>query len=334
MWCETVRRTVFAMITLVLASVLFLPVQGDVQLAQSEDVILDPVEIKATMTQEGVTTINIRARAVNQGSTSITTLSCRIDSLEVEIIDASLNDTTTTASSIQQDRYTEVILSLPTPLEENDTVWVEFTLESTDLQSDPIVGLDSARYFGDFIFYIRPMTEVANFTFTAILPQDALLSRESVVPVFPASYSNFTDGASLAFVWFIDSLLVGQEDAFIIRYQYPIDQTRPLGSFFVESIIIAFLGVIGGVVLTIGGPKLYQRIKRIGTVRFVGVTSEEEEVLEVIRQKGGSCPQKDLYTEFDMSQAKVSLILNNLEERGLVRRFREGRENVVHIMED
>jgi uncharacterized membrane protein len=26
--------------------------------------------------------------------------------------------------------------------------------------------------------------------------------------------------------------------------------------------------------------------------------------------------------------------LNNLEERGLVRRFREGRENVVHIMED
>ena len=66
----------------------------------------------------------------------------------------------------------------------------------------------------------------------------------------------------------------------------------------------------------------------------MGVTSEEEEVLEVIRQKGGSCPQKDLYTEFDMSQAKVSLILNNLEERGLVRRFREGRENVVHIMED
>ena len=65
-----------------------------------------------------------------------------------------------------------------------------------------------------------------------------------------------------------------------------------------------------------------------------GLFYEEEEVLEVIRQKGGSCPQKDLYTEFDMSQAKVSLILNNLEERGLVRRFREGRENMIHLMED
>ncbi|MCJ7818144.1 MAG: MarR family transcriptional regulator, partial [Candidatus Thorarchaeota archaeon] len=95
----------------------------------------------------------------------------------------------------------------------------------------------------------------------------------------------------------------------------------------------ALLGVLLGIVLAVFGPRILYRLRRIGKVRFIGVTSEEEDVLEVIRQKGGSCPQKDLYTEFDMSQAKVSLILNNLEERGLVRRLREGRENVVHIME-
>ena len=321
------------MAALVLTSILFLPVQGDVQLAQLEDVFLDPVQIKAIMTQEGVTILNIRARAVNQGSTSISTLTCRIDSLEVEVIDAQVNDTLTTPNSIRQDRYTEVIISLPTPLEENDTAWVEFTIESTDLQSDPIVSLDSTRYLAFFSFYIRPMTNIANFTFTAVLPQDALLSRESVVPVFPSANSNYTDGASLAFVWFTDSLQIGQEKVFTIQYQYPNTQPGPLGSFLVESIVIAILGIIAGIALTIGGPKFYQRVRRIGIVRFVGVTSEEEEVLEVIRQKGGSCPQKDLYTEFDMSQVKVSLILNNLEERGLVRRFREGRENVVHIME-
>jgi hypothetical protein len=319
------------MVALFLTSILLLPVQGDVQLAQLEDVILDPVGIKAIMTQEGVTTLNVRARAINRGSTSITSLSFRIDSLNVELLDSQANGTTTTSSSILQDRYTEVIVSLLAPLEENDSVWVELNLKATDLQS--IIGFDSTRYYGDFTFYIRPMTEVANFTLTAVLPQDALLSRESVVPIFPAADSNYTDGASLAFVWFTDSIDVGQVSVFIIRYQYPNDQTGPLGSFFIESIIIALLGIIAGIALTIGGPKLYQRIKRIGTVKFVGVTSEEEEVLEVIRQKGGSCPQKDLYTEFDMSQAKVSLILNNLEERGLVRRFREGRENIVHIME-
>ena len=322
------------MTTLILTSLLFFPVQGDVQLAQFEDVLLDPVEIEAIMTQEGVTTLNIRARAINHGSSSITSLSFRIDSLNVEMLNSEVNNTATTSSSILQDRYTEVIVSLPTPLEENDTVWVDLNLETTDLQSDPFTGFDSTKFYEDFTFYIRPMTEVANFTFTAVLPQDALLSRESVVPVYPAADSNYTDGASLAFVWLTDSIDVGQVSVFIIRYQYPNTQTGPSGSFFVESIIIAILGILGGIVLTIGGPKFYHRIKRIGTVKFVGVTSEEEEVLEVIRQKGGSCPQKDLYTEFDMSQAKVSLILNNLEERGLVRRFREGRENVVHIMED
>jgi uncharacterized membrane protein len=322
------------MAAFVLVSTLFLPVQGDVQLAQLEDVILDPIEIKAIMTQEGITTLNLRARAINQGSTSITSISFRIDSLNVEILDSEVNGTTTTSSSSLQSRYTEVVVFLPTPLEENDTVWIELSLEATDLQSDPTFGLDSTKYYADFIFYIRPLTELANFTFTAILPQDVLLSRESVVPLFPASDSNYTDGASLAFIWFTDSLQIGQERVFIIKYQYPNTQPGPLGSFLFEAIVIAIIGVLSGIVLTIYGPKFYHRVKRIGTVKFVGVTSEEEEVLEVIRQKGGSCPQKDLYTEFDMSQAKVSLILNNLEERGLVRRFREGRENVVHIMEN
>jgi uncharacterized membrane protein len=322
------------MAVLVFTSMLFLPVQGDVQLAQLEDVILDPVGIKAIMTQDGITTLNLRARAINQGSTSITSLSFRIDSLNVEILDSEVNNTATTSSLNLLYRYTEVVVFLPAPLEENDTAWVELNIEVTDFQSEPYFGFDSTRYYGDFIFYIRPVTEFANFTFTAILPQDALLSRESVVPIFPASVSNYTDGASLAFVWFTDSLQIGQERVFIVKYQYPNEQSGPLGSFLFEAILIAALGVMAGIVLTLGGPKFYQRVKRIGTVKFVGVTSEEEEILEVIRQKGGSCPQKDLYTEFDMSQAKVSLILNNLEERGLVRRFREGRENVVHIMEN
>jgi len=322
------------MAALVLTSMLFLPVQGDMQLAQLEDIILDPVEIEALMTQDGVTTLNFRARATNHGSTNITSLSFRIDSLDVEVVSTQVDDTTTTSTAILQDRYTEVVVPLITPLEENDSVWVELNLESTDLQFDQNIDVDSTKDYADFIFYIRPLTEIANLTFTAVLPQDAVLSRASAVPLFPAADANYTDGSRLAFVWFTDSLLVGGEQAFIIRYQYPTEQTGPVGSFFVESVIIAILGIISGIVLTIGGPKFYQRLRRIGTVKFVGVTSEEEEVLEVIRKKGGSCPQKDLYTEFDMSQAKVSLILNNLEERGLVRRFREGRENVVHIMED
>ena len=321
------------MAALVLTSTLFLSVQGDTQLAQMESVLLDPVEIKATMSLDGTTTLSLRARASNQGSTSVTNVSFRIDSLDVAIIDSLVDGESTSATSILQNRYTEVVVSLLSPLEENESAWVEFTLEASDLQERRPL-LDPSITYVDFTFYVRPMSEYANFTFTAILPQYAVLSRESVVPLFPAADSNYTDGTSLAFVWFIDSIQAGQEKAYIVKFQYLNASTAFIGSFLFEAIGIAILGLIGGSAITIGGPRLYHRIRRIGSVKLVGVTSEEEEVLEVIRRKGGSCPQKDLYTEFNMSQAKVSLILNNLEERGLVRRFKDGRENVVHIMED
>ncbi len=322
------------MAALVLTSLLILPVLSDVQLAQTSDIILDPIDIKATMQLDGKTTINVRARAINLGPSTITSLYFRIESLEAELLESKVNDITAASSLTRQNRYTEVNVPLPTPLEENDSVWVELELEATDLQEDPEIGLDTTKYIEIFVFYVRPLIEYANFTFTAVLPRDALLSRESVVPLFPAADSNYTDGESIAFVWFTESLQVGNEQAYVIQYQYPNLQSGTSGSFLFESIVIALLGIALGIVLTLGGPILYQRIRKIGTVRFVGVTNEEEEVLEVIRAKGGSCPQKELYTEFDMSQAKVSLILNNLEERGLVKRFREGRENVVHLMEE
>jgi uncharacterized membrane protein len=116
-------------------------------------------------------------------------------------------------------------------------------------------------------------------------------------------------------------------------YQIPNAQIDAPTFSALNAILLALLGLAAGIVLTIGGPKLLARAKRMGEVRFVGVTSEEEEVIEIIRRKGGSCSQKALYTGLNLSQAKVSIMLNNLEERGVVRRFREGRENMVYLIE-
>ncbi|MHA1864193.1 MAG: helix-turn-helix transcriptional regulator, partial [Candidatus Thorarchaeota archaeon] len=298
------------------------------------DVLLDPIHIVAVMDNDGLTTVTVQARMTNLGVAPVDSLCFRIDSLESIVTLVMVNGSSTSAAVIDHDRYTEIIVDLELTLETNESVWVELGILASDFQSDPVIANDPTKLVGDFIYYIRPLTSLSNFTFTAVLPSEAMLSQQSIVPLFPDTDSNYTDGSSLAFAWFTQSLEPGQERVFIVKYQTPNYAAAPVQSFLVQSIVIAFLGVLLGIVLAIFGPKIVYRLRRIGKVKFIGVTSEEEEVLEVIRQKGGSCPQKDLYTEFDMSQAKVSLILNNLEERGLVRRFREGRENVVHIMED
>ncbi len=232
-----------------------------------------------------------------------------------------------------QDRFSLVSSTFPSPLDVNETLLFHMELRAADLQSELLVGTDSTNLQGDFIFYVRPLTLLNNLTFTAVLPPFAMLSQESVGPLFPSTSLNFTNGQSLAFVWEIQSLQPGHERAFIVLYQIPNAPTDSSTFSALNAILLALLGVAAGVVLAIGGPKLFARAKRMGEVRFVGVTSEEEEVIEIIRRKGGSCSQKDLYTGLNLSQAKVSIMLNNLEERGVVRRFREGRENMVHLIE-
>ncbi len=331
------QRTHLVLVILIMVTTVSISVksgQGYFATAQTNDILLSPITIDAIMDNDGLTIISINAWMTNLGLSEVSTLTFRIDSRELIVTLARVNGSSTTTTLIEYDRYSEVIIDLGFSLNTNESTSVELGVFSSDFQSDPVIGNDPTKLVSDFIFYIRPSVGLANFTFTAVLPKEALLSQESVVPLFPDTDSNYTDGSSLAFVWFTSSLQPGQERVFIVKYQIPNFTTNVVRSFIVEIILAGFAGVLIGAVMAVFGPKIVYRLRRVGKVRFIGVTAEEEEILEAIRQKGGSCPQKDLYTGFDMSQAKVSIILNNLEERGLVRRFREGRENMVHIMEE
>jgi len=303
------------------------------QLAQADGVVLSPIDIIAEIHANGSTTITVDAIVNNMGDTAVSSLECRIDSMSVELIKMEIDGELTNGLVTPQDRFSLVSSIFPSPLAVNTTLLFHMELRAADLQSELFVGNDGISLQGDFAFYVRPLTLLNNLTFTAILPPFAMLSQESVGPLFPSTNLNFTNGQSLAFIWEIQSLQQGHEKVFIVQYQVPNAQIDSPTFSVLNGILLVLLGVAAGVVLTIGGPKLLARAKRMGEVRFVGVTSEEEEVIEIIRRKGGSCSQKALYTGLNLSQAKVSIMLNNLEERGVVRRFREGRENMIYLIE-
>ncbi|RDE12389.1 MAG: hypothetical protein C4K49_10175 [Candidatus Thorarchaeota archaeon] len=314
-----------------LAVPIALPLQ--VQAADTDSVLFDPVDIRAIMHENTSTSLMVDARANNVGSLSMSSLSIGIESLELEVIAVRVDNETANGETILRDDYTEITVTLPKVLEANSSVWLHLALVASDLQSPLVIAQDASHVSGDFLFYVRPLSVFANFTFTAVLPPYASLSNDYVVTLFPHSDSNFTDGQSLIFVWDVPLLQPGQERVFIIKYQLPNISTVQAQSSFLGSLLYGALGVIAGLALAFGGPRVIERLKRLGAVKYVGVTAEEEEVLATIREKGGSCTQKELYSLFDMSQSKMSLILTNLEQRGLIRRLKEGRENVVHLME-
>lgn len=66
----------------------------------------------------------------------------------------------------------------------------------------------------------------------------------------------------------------------------------------------------------------------VGEVR----DGEERRLLELVVEAGGSMYQSDLVDRSGFSKGKVSLILDRLEARGLVRRERSGMTNLVTII--
>jgi uncharacterized membrane protein len=54
-----------------------------------------------------------------------------------------------------------------------------------------------------------------------------------------------------------------------------------------------------------------------------------QELYETIMQSGGRVTQKDLRKKFTCSEAKVSLMLADLEDRGLIKKIKRGRANII-----
>ncbi len=57
--------------------------------------------------------------------------------------------------------------------------------------------------------------------------------------------------------------------------------------------------------------------------------SFEDVVIEFIKEAGGRVTQKDIRKRFPASEAKISLMLSELEHDGVVRKLKKGRGNIV-----
>ncbi len=331
---NTEKRAVTASLVFVFVFAITLAIAPSQASAQTEGLVFNPVKVRAELYINGTSLISIETTCKNNGTDSVSEIPLRIDSTDAQVLEAKVDGIDTTAELIEQERYSIVAINLASPLSAGSQVHILVLVVAKDLQSSTGASLTGEYEFRDFVFYARPLSVYCNFSLNVVLPEGASLSQESVTPLFPTSNDNYTTGRSIAFVWYVAELHPGQEKVFIVRYQSLNSATYITGLQGLQLILLAAALLLSGFFLGYISPRLLYWIRRLGRVKIVGVTSEEEEVLAVIRAKGGTCSQKDLYTSLGMSQSKASLVLAALEERGLVRRFKDGRENTVHIIEE
>lgn len=103
--------------------------------------------------------------------------------------------------------------------------------------------------------------------------------------------------------------------------------------YFQESTKTRFV-IIGVVIfLVIAGILFYFLKKRKPKIR-VGIEDVKEEdetrkYLEFIKEHGGRITQKEIRKNFPISEAKISLIISELEHKGKLEKIRKGRGNVI-----
>ena len=63
----------------------------------------------------------------------------------------------------------------------------------------------------------------------------------------------------------------------------------------------------------------------------VSLPEDLKEIMDLIRANGNRITQRELRKKSPYSESKVSLMLSDLEERGLVEKFKRGRGNIIRI---
>ncbi|MBI4150948.1 hypothetical protein HY492_02370, partial [Candidatus Woesearchaeota archaeon] len=56
---------------------------------------------------------------------------------------------------------------------------------------------------------------------------------------------------------------------------------------------------------------------------------DAQRVLDIIREQGGRTTQKEIRKQTPLSEAKVSLIIAELEHKNLIEKIKQGRGNII-----
>ncbi|MFW9800990.1 MAG: helix-turn-helix transcriptional regulator, partial [Candidatus Thorarchaeota archaeon] len=304
-------RTVILVTGIVVPAIILgfmLPVQGQSAVQQ---LTLTNMRIEAQLGFNGTTFISIETEVFNNGSVPLDYFDLRIDVRSMGILESVLNSSSVGTTLVQEDRYTLLRVFTASPLLPNESIHLTVSTVTDTLQQGPGEIVTEPDYIDHFIYYLRPLNEIHNLTFTTFLPPHATLEEGVAAPLFPLPNRNYTDGVRLAFVWETVVLYPGQELAFIVKYEAPTGllQTQITNaSLTVFMAVAAFAGALAVLALE-RLPTVVQSFRN-GRRRTVSVvSSQEQNVLSLLDRKGGSCLQREIYEELNLSQSTASMLL-------------------------
>ena len=118
-------------------------------------------------------------------------------------------------------------------------------------------------------------------------------------------------------------------------------ENNPPTSVGVGSQLYIIVGLISVVIVaSLIGFYMFKRRKPNSTTNTAASTpastmeTEEEKVIKIIRSSGGSIHQSGIAEQSRFSKAKTSQLLASLERKGVITRYKRGRDKIVTLKEE
>jgi hypothetical protein len=108
-------------------------------------------------------------------------------------------------------------------------------------------------------------------------------------------------------------------------------QDKPAVQWLLWIIVFAALGYLVYKVSK-KSPKVIEKVVHkevVREIKEVAVAEELQKIIEFIEKEGGRTTQKDIRKNFPYSEAKISLMIDELEAKKLIKKVKKGRGNLI-----
>ncbi len=220
-------------------------------------------------------------------------------------------------------------------MRENYTVW--FSFDAYDL-----VRKTGGTDLFSYSYSIKDPTQ--SYNLGVLLPEGAsLLSAEDFDPYFPPGAQIGTEmGRKVSLDWAVVGPELGRTYPFESHFEFvgkPPEPVDPVpDDLDYDYGLLAVVGLLS-VAALFAVMYYFLRVRKGGDATgmkrvFSVLKDDERKVVDFIVEKGETCKQRDIVRATDFSKAKVSRIMLELEERGILSRERVGRTNRVVLNAD
>ncbi|MFH1774748.1 MAG: helix-turn-helix domain-containing protein [Methanobacteriota archaeon] len=208
--------------------------------------------------------------------------------------------------SIENER--DVLIKLREPLKkgESEMISLKFSI------SGVVTRLDENKIL---TFCYVPEVNISNLALTVRLPPGSTLASEvrrtgeSISAVYPSPSRIYSDGERIVVEWVVQELPA--QESFRIFLMYTA----------VEKNAGYVLGVLSGVLL--GGAGTFYYFRRKGTGKKIAkmvLGEDERKIYDMLLSSNGEILQDDIARHTDFSRAKISKLVRNLEEKGIIKK--------------